>query len=387
MDLKTAQGQREAIHHVLGHDDGTSEVVHAVLHEAGGLVEDGAVALVLAAAAVTNDREKALKALEMLERSEVDEQVLERWNDDALLRQAAYAVTLRRGWQLRGAVRDLLLGELEVVDQEDPEQLANLQTALGLLARVAPEAALEAAGVCSEAATRALAALEPKPREAVLTAYARQVGDALQRRGNLPDPRDTHALMCLDLLDSVVGPQLLELLSGAMRMTAPAAAAKLARACAGAGLEAALADAELAQTDAPPEGLEPLDAEILRGLLDTHQLSYQDLTGDSWHVRFTHKGEFGQRVHSQLWVGLSARRVTFRLVEPMATPNDEPDWWPELLHRNHYSGSARFSIDTQGRLCLSAIATREGFTAAVFDQLLDDLRGALERLVCVVNEG
>ena len=379
MNITTPTGLAEATQQLLHGPAPAPGEVARLLADADGLRNRGATALLLAAVALATDR-GALNALAWLDQPEADEQLLAAWGEQPELRQAAYAVALRWGWRLKGTARDVLLGELEVLDADDPEHVADLQVALGLLARATPADALLAAGVCSEAAAAALTQLDAGLREATLSAYAQRVGDALTRRGNLPDPRDTHALLCLDVMGSAAGPQFIDLLSGATQLPAAAAAARVARACAEAGIEAALGAGDVDGNAG--EGFERLDAEILRGLLDAHQFAYQDLTGDSWQVRFTHKGEFGQRVHSDLWIGLSAQRLTLRLVEPMPTP-DDPSWWADLISRNHYSGLARYSIDTQGRLCLSAVASRDGFSPDVFDQLMADLRTTLEKLICV----
>lgn len=384
LNLTQPSGREAAWAAIFGDDtDARSNAARAAATQSRELVEDGELALVLGAAAATPRAQSALTLARRAQSPEADQTLLAQWDGPPEVRQGAFAAALRLGLALEGSLQDFVLAELDVLDPDDPAHVRDIAAALHLLADVAPDDALDAAGICAPVIARALDTLPADPQQRLINAYADRLAEALGDRDALPEPASLHGLLALDLLGAPFGGRLLTEVASRLELDVARVAGRLAHLSAAASLQAALQGDSLGGNPGPDaawsdDPSERVDASILRGLLDHHQLAYEDITGDVWEVRLNHRDEFGQRVRSLMRLGLTARRVTFRLTEPVPTPQD-PAAFAEVLRAHHYAGLARFSLDTSNRLCLSCEVPREGFTNEAFTQCLDDLRAAVEK--------
>jgi hypothetical protein len=367
-----AEVWREAILH--GQRAERQRACEQVAQSAASLLEADAFEPVLAAAALGDDGHWAKLSGALAEAD--DERLVERWDASEAVRLGGLLLALRRPWEMRGHLRDFLLGELESIG-ESPRGVERLAAALELLSELAPQRALWGAGLCSEVAVKALLRMEPSKAEALLRPYAAQLAKSLQQ-GQLPDAPDAHVLLVLDLLASELGERLVQLLAVEGLGSEAKAAAVLARVCAELAMALPREDGSLHEGG---EG-EPLraDPEILRGLFDALQLAYEDRTGDSWTVRLRYRDVFRQWKTASMFVGLTGNRVVLRVHEPGGGPAPLGRA-RELLQHNHHSGLARYSCDLEGRVCVTAEVPRDGFTPSAFEQAVQDLTQALEKLV------
>jgi hypothetical protein len=327
---------------------------------------------VLMAALATAPRgsEWARGWLERLVQPGSEEGVLEVW-DLPLVRRAGLALGLRWGDQLAGGVGHFLWAELDILRPDDPEDFADLGAALEAIASVAPEETLRLSGLCAAVSVAWLETLPSERSRHLVESYADHLGGALSE-GTLPPPVDANALLALELLGARDGQWLLESLTRGGRTLADVAAV-LVRTCVGVGLAGAADGREDLNDSADSE---PVDASEIRGLLDSMQVPYDDVTGDSWAATITYKGSFGEKDRAPLYIGLTGRRLIMRVVLEGVELSPQA-----LLRQSRYTGLASFSLDSEERVCVGVELARDGFSEEAFALGMADLMGAIEWVV------
>lgn len=331
---------------------------------------------VLFFASLMDQKEDALSLCDLLDGESFDEEIVELWDENPRVRLYGTALALRRGWELEGVLRDFLLAEVESYSPDNTETLEVLRGALSMLATASPGEALTAGGLCSECVARVLPGLEDEDIRNVLHLYGASLFEEIDRGGFLP-PAEAHAILVLDLLQSDVAHVFLEGFCKASGDSLAQAAARLARVCT--EIYLAVRQSEVQESvDVSPEMVRA-DPEILRGLFDSLQLPYTDVTGDTWEVSLKHKDEFGQKQRATMFVGLTARRLILRVPHPYGAISS--DRYREMMERNHHSGLARFSCDAQGRVFLVSEMARDGFSPFSFEQALHDIVRGIESLL------
>lgn len=325
------------------------------------------VAVLMAAVAVAPPGDaRASGWLRRLSRPEAEEEALAVW-DEPLVRRAGLALALRAGERLGEGLQRFLMAELDLLSGDDPEDLADLGAAVEAVSRVAPQEALSMAGFCAGATVSWLQSLSEPNAAHHLSAYSTSLSASLARHA-LPQPADANALFLMELMDTPLGARLL---LGMASDDAPVSmlASRIIRLC----VEVGLSGAEGAEAFEGDTVSQRVDADEIRGLLDAHQIPYNDVSGDAWSATLPYKDALGEKGRAPLTIGLTGRRVILRAAIEGATQSHEA-----ILRQNRYTGLASFSLDPEGRLTIGVEMAREGVGEVAFGQALEDMTKALE---------
>ncbi len=246
------------------------------------------------------------------------------------LRIEVYERALRNGLDDDPMVAELLCGELSRLDDSE-EEVTDLKEALGAAG------SLRWAGLCAETAALALAG-HPDGAD-MIAAFSEELAEMDEVQANL--------VVCLVTFS--LGAPLLPRLGEAVSVL-------------------------MGQRSEAPDGVtahEPLDAELLRGLLDGLQIAYRDVSATRWQLTLRYEDAFNQKMSHSAELGLTGRSLVLRTED---LDGDDTD----LMAYNHTAGLARFGRNFSGAVTLTAEIDRNGFSADVFERLLSDFLLGIE---------
>jgi hypothetical protein len=240
------------------------------------------------------------------------------------LRLEVFERALRNGLDDDPMVAELLCGELSRLDDSE-EDVADLKEALGAAG------SLRWAGLCAETAALALTGHPDGP--GMIATFGERLGEMDEVQANL--------VVCLVTFS--LGAPLLPRVGEAVSVLLGQRA------------------------EAPGEAVaaEPLDAEVLRGLLDGLQVAYRDVSATHWQLTLRYHDAFDQKMSLSADLGLTGRSLVLRTED--LDGNDA-----DLMAYNHTAGLARFGRSFAGAVTLTAEIDRNGFSAQVFERLLAD---------------
>lgn len=340
----------------------------------GQLLEEGEAGLVLIALGTSPvEPEEVDTILKALDSSNIEEELL-RDLDDRAMRRGMLVGFLRMSGRLPLSLFGLLEGELEAFSHEDSDNIEDLKVVFKkLLALGISNNAIEAVVKAPVVASLALEELEPADIDVLLKPYVDKLIDTLYQSQPFTDD---DGIMVTVLLASRLGSHLLTQAAESMNLSMAEAASALTSGCLQ-GLMNSVAEMEVHQIEAPLSS--SLDSAMVRGALDQAQISYEDLSEDRWLATLRYKDEFGQKASVPMDIGLSARRLSLKVVvEGIYPPYAALEDLRDLLSRNHYSGLARYSLNVSGQLCVVVELSRESWSNKLFALAVDDLLNLVE---------